>query len=161
MSSSLATRSAIVSTTGLLAWALLRWVRSLSPMTGSSTEIARACASAIGEMRRKPADTPRSLECSGCGRTFTVIPGHAICVSCRAEFGEALPTEGSHRLPIYDAQRAATLAHLQEAFRAFYERRREHRGRLGYPEPDAIGARQAREEAKVLRELEEAVRDVD
>jgi len=161
MSSSLATRSAIVSTTGLLAWALLRWVRSLSPMTGSSTAIARACASAIGEMRKRPADTPRSLECPECERTYTVVPGHAICVSCRAEFGEALPTEGSDRLPIYDAQRSATLAHLQEAFQAFYERRKEHRNRLGYAEPEAIGARRAREEARVLRELEEAVRDED
>ena len=165
MSSARVTSTATVFITGLLAWALSRWVLRLFSTTGSSTEIARSFASAIGEMF--PEAPPRSYECPECAteddgpRTYTVVPGHKICVSCRAEYGRIVQTEDSDRLPIYDAVRSATLAHLQEAFRSFYLRRADHRGKLGYADPSAIGARQAREEAKVMRGLEEAMEDED
>ena len=169
MSSTRVTSTAIGFTTALLAWVLSRRALGWLSTTGSS-EIARACASAIGAvgdgMRRSPAATPRSYECPNCAtkddgpRTYTVVPGHKICVSCRAA-GKTVQTEGSDRLPIYDAQRSAALAHLQEAFLAFYERRKLHRNKLGYADPEDIGARQARKEARQLRDLEQAVGDVD
>ena len=153
MSSARVTSTATVFITGLLAWALSRWVLRLFSTTGSSTEIARSFASAIGEMF--PEAPPRSYECPECTRTFTVFPVHKSCPVC------AVPTRDSERLPIYDPKRAASLVHLQEAFRSFYLRRADHRGKLGYADPDAIGARQAREEAKVMRGLEEAMEDED
>ena len=107
-------------------------------------------------MRQRPTDTPRSYECPECIRTYTVSINHKVCPSCKVELGKDLQTEGSARLPVYDEPRVRELVANQQKFQHRYRRHQEHRRSLGYPEPDDVGARQAREESAAMKVIEEA-----
>lgn len=98
---------------------------------------------------------PRSFQCPRCRRAYAPVLSCKTCVICRDDDGHLLDTFASDCPPIYDATRTQKLRDQYAEFLRRYHRHTERRKAMGYPDPDELGAMEARKEVKRLRELEE------
>ena len=106
---------------------------------------------------RLGATVTRSFECPDCARRYPPNTSHKRCVVCRDADGYGLDTIHSDDKPTLTHNEAQELGKRYREFERRYAQHRERRKRLGFGDPEAIGAMEGRKVAAQLRELEALV----
>ena len=114
-------------------------------------------SSGKGRFLRLGITVTRSFECPRCSRRYPAISEYRRCVVCRDADEMPLDTMHSDTMPTHDHGKARKLRDQYREFDRRYLLHQERRKRLGFGNPDAIGAMEGRKAAKQLRELEELV----
>ena len=99
----------------------------------------------------------RSFECPDCSRRYPPNTSYKRCVVCRDADGYGRETVHSDDTPSLSHIEAQELNKRWREFERRYAQHKERRKRLGFGDPDAIGAMEGRKWAAFWRGMEEAV----